>query len=69
MKKNVKTINVFISNDIHLNLIKKTPALNSYFRNINNLIVGNNMLNVNHYDFSKLISNQLHGKAVITEIK
>jgi hypothetical protein len=69
MKKNVKTVNVVINNDNHLNLIKKTPALNSFFRNVNDLVVGDNIINVNHYDFSKLMDSQLYGKAVITEIK
>jgi hypothetical protein len=69
MKKNVKTINVFIQNDNHLNLIKNTFALKSYFRNPENLKVGDNIINVNHYNFSQLVNSQLYGKAIITELK
>ena len=69
MNRNVKKLNVFIDCIQRLELIKKTPALNQYFRDTNTLIVGNNIIHVNHYDFSRLMSSQLQGKAVITEIK
>ena len=69
MNRNVKKLNVFIDCIQRLELIKKTPALSQYFRNPNNLTVGNNIIHVNHYDFSRLVSSQLQGKAVITEIK
>ena len=69
MNRNVKKLNIFIDCIQRLELIKKTPALNQYFRNVDSLTVGNNIIHVNHYDFSRLMSSQLQGKAVITEIK
>ena len=69
MNRNVKKLNVFIDCIQRLELIKKTPALSQYFRNPNSLTVGDNIIHVNHYDFSRLISSQLQGRAVITEIK
>ena len=68
MKRNVKKVSVTISNEQHLNIIKNTPALRSYFRDVTSLVVGENILNVNHYDFSQLMSSQLYGKAIIKEI-
>ena len=69
MNRNVKKLNVFIDCIQRLELIKKTPALSQYFRDPNSLNVGNNVIHVNHYDFSRLVSSQLQGKAIITEIK
>jgi hypothetical protein len=68
MNRNVKKISVFIDCEQRLKLIKETPALNQYFRNANLLTVGYNILSVNHYDFNRLMTSQLFGKAIITEI-
>jgi hypothetical protein len=68
MKRNVKTLSVYIGEEKVLSLIKNTPALRSYFRDADKLIVGENLINVNHYDFSQLINSQLYGKAIVKEI-
>jgi len=68
MKRNIKTLNVYIDSQTKVELIKNTNALNQFFRNPEKLIVGNNIINVNHFDFNRLITSQLYGKAIIKEI-
>ena len=53
MKRNVKTIIINVPNDIYLNRINTTPALKRLFNT--SLVVGNNNLNVNHFNYSDIV--------------
>jgi len=54
--KNVKTITVIILSELHLNRINSTFALKRLFRNT--LQVGNNTMNVNHFNYSEIMRMQ-----------
>jgi len=52
MKKNVKEITVTVPSEAHLKRINSTPALKNLFRN--GLVVGDNLLRVNHFNYSEI---------------
>ena len=56
MKRNVKTIIINIPSEVHLSKINSTFALKNLFRE--SLVVGNNILNVNHFNYSEIIRMQ-----------
>jgi hypothetical protein len=56
MKRNIKTIVINIQNDIYLNRINNTPTIKKLFKD--NLVVGNNILNVNHFNYSEIVRMQ-----------
>ncbi len=56
MKRNVKTIIINVPSEAHLLKINSTFALKRLFRE--SLKVGNNTLNVNHFNYSEIIRMQ-----------
>lgn len=56
MKRNVKTIIVNVPSEAHLSIISNTFALKTLFRE--SLNVGNNILSVNHFNYSEIIRMQ-----------
>lgn len=52
-KRNIKTIKLYIPNELILKKIKSTPTLNQWFRN--ELKVGDNIENVNHVQFHNIM--------------
>jgi hypothetical protein len=68
MKRNLKTLSIIIKNEVLLNRIKTTPTLNSLVPNANNLVVGCNTVNVNHFTYNKLLNSQFYGLATVVEI-
>lgn len=56
MKRNVKTIIVNVPSEAHLSIINNTFALKTLFRE--SLNVGNNILSVNHFNYSEIIRMQ-----------
>jgi len=56
VKKNVRTIEITIESESFLNLIKKTPALKDLFydKQLKELQVGKNVIDVNNFVYSKL---------------
>ena len=54
MKTNVKEITINIECDVRLKRINSTPTLKNLFRS-NNLVVGDNVLRVNHFNYSEIL--------------
>lgn len=67
-RKNIKTVNIHISDDSKLLLMQKTFALSTLFYNQGkNLKVGNNEINCNHANYANLVRMQ-HNIYSITDI-
>lgn len=56
VKKNIRTIEITIETESFLKLIKKTPTLKNLFydKQLNELQVGKNIIEVNNFVYSKL---------------
>jgi len=63
MARNIKTIIVNVPSEMHLSKINSTFALKRLFRE--SLIVGNNTLKVNHFNYSEIVRMQCGLFAVI----
>ena len=68
MKRNLKTLSIIIKNDVLLNRIKTTPTLSSLVPNVNDLVVGINIIDVNHFTYNKLVNSQFYGLATVVEL-
>jgi len=54
MRTNIKEITINIECDVRLKRINTTPTFKKLFGN-NNLVVGDNLLRVNHFNYSEIL--------------